>query len=95
MFPHPRIRDNLIMAAGQFDPHDLWMDVVGGLFKGFTSDDVSGFLVWNTPWHWEGWEMSEAFVKKWRWALEGCGDLLEATNRWRDRRGEDRIVIEL
>ncbi|KAF2824640.1 hypothetical protein CC86DRAFT_353094 [Ophiobolus disseminans] len=93
MFPHPRARDNLITATGHYDPHDLWIDVIGGLFQGFTKNEVSGFLVWSTPWHWEGWEMSEAFIDKWGWMLEGCEDLLEATNKWRAGRNEGKIAI--
>jgi hypothetical protein len=49
-------------------------------------------MVWDTPWSWEGWELSESFVDRWRWALEGCDEVLEATNPWREFRGEERII---
>lgn len=56
---------------------------------------VCGVVVWSTPWCAEGYEMSEAFVRKYSWLLRGCHNLLRATNCWRATRGEDPIVVEL
>lgn len=56
---------------------------------------VCGVMVWTTPWCADGYELSEAFIRKYRWLLRGCHDLLRATNRWRATRGEDPIVVEL
>ncbi|KAF2162215.1 hypothetical protein M409DRAFT_58336 [Zasmidium cellare ATCC 36951] len=56
---------------------------------------VCGVVVWTTPWCADGYELSEAFIRKYRWLLRGCYDLLRATNRWRATRGEDPIVVEL
>lgn len=97
IIPHPIMRDNLIGKLDHFDPDELWSDTVGGLFEGFPDDEVEkrGVVMWETPWTWEGWELSEGFLKRWRWALEGCGELLKATNRWREMRGEERIVVEI
>lgn len=95
--PHPVMRDNLIKHLGKFNAHGLWLDIVGGLFEGFSGDEMEtqGLVMWERPWSWEGWELSEGFVKKWGWMLEGCEELMQATNRWRERRGEERITLEL
>ena len=54
-----------------------------------------GFLVWGEPWRTSSWEMSEGYVEKWGWMLKGCHELLRSTNRYREQRGEDRLVVEL
>lgn len=96
IIPHPVFRDNLIKASGHFDEDQLWSDVVGGLFEGFPDDEVEarGIVMWETPWLWEGWELSEGFVKSWGWLLGGGQDVLGPTNKWREMRGEVRIAIE-
>lgn len=91
------MRDNLIQAAGHFDEDELWSDTIGGLFEGFPASDIEqrGVIMWSPPWHVCGWEVSEGFWRKWSWALKGCGDVLEATNRWRIRRGEEPLGYEV
>ena len=54
-----------------------------------------GIVVWNTPWSVDGYEVTEAFFKRWPLLFKGCRDLLDATNRWRQRRGEEPLVLEL
>lgn len=107
MFPHPRIRDNLIFNEGLFDPYDFCNDIFGELIAGRqskvsspesnssmedTDDEVTnkrrGLIVWGEPWDVEGWEVTPGFVKKWKWTLEGCEDLIAASNRWRAKRNE-------
>lgn len=95
-FPCPVARDRLIRAAGTFDEDELWADSVGGLFEGFPDDDVErrGILAWSPPWDVSGWEVSEGALRKWRWLFEGLPGMLEATNRWRKKRGEEPFVYE-
>jgi hypothetical protein len=45
--------------------------------------------------HTGGWEVTEGFLRKWGFLLEGCDELIESTNRWRALRGEERLIIEL
>lgn len=47
-----------------------------------------GLIVWGEPWDVEGWELTPGFLRKWRWIVEGCEDVIVASNRWRARRGE-------
>ncbi|CRG86412.1 hypothetical protein PISL3812_03418 [Talaromyces islandicus] len=94
IFPCPEGRDRLIRAAGTFDEDELWADCIGGLFEGFPDDEIErrGVIAWSPPWDISGWEMSEGFVRKWGWLLEGLPGPLEATNRWRMERGEEPFV---
>lgn len=96
IFPHPTIRDNLILANGVFDADRLWLDVVGGLFEGIDDDsEASGVMLWETPWTWQGWELTEGFIERWGWMLQGCKEVLDETNRRRQERDEDRITMTL
>ena len=52
-------------------------------------------IAWSPPWDIGGWEVSEGFLKKWGWLLRGCGEVLEATNRWRTMRGDEDLIAEL
>jgi hypothetical protein len=94
MFPCPEGRDSLILAAGTFDEDELWADCIGGLFEGFPDDEVErrGMIAWSPPWDITGWEMSEGFLRKWRWLFKELPGALEATNRWRMERGEEPFV---
>lgn len=97
IIPHPTWRDNLILAQGTYDADDLCNDVVGGLWDEVPGPDVAerGVIAWSPPWDIGGWEVSEGFLKKWGWLLRGCGEVFEATNRWRRMRGEEDLVVEI
>ncbi|KAI3318144.1 hypothetical protein HD806DRAFT_512625 [Xylariaceae sp. AK1471] len=92
--PSPRFRDNVILYGGPY-MEELSADIYGGLFEGSNDLETQGVLVWGDPWLEDSWELTEAFVKKWRFMLKGCAHLIEATNRWREIRGEDRLVVEV
>ncbi|KAJ4986629.1 hypothetical protein SVAN01_07938 [Stagonosporopsis vannaccii] len=51
----------------------------------------NGLIVWGEPHDMESWEATPRFLEKWSWAVEGCSDLIECTNRWRQMRGEEAI----
>ncbi|CAI6099556.1 unnamed protein product [Clonostachys chloroleuca] len=67
IFPHPRWRDNFIQAEGRLNECDLCSDSLGGLFQGeFAAKcERRGIIVWSPPWDFNGWELSEGFVRKW------------------------------
>ena len=48
-------------------------------------------IIWGDPWKVDSWEVTPTFLKRWRWALEGCDDLIYASNRWRALRNEEPI----
>lgn len=94
IWPSPEGRDRLILAAGTFDEDELWDDCIGGLYDGFPDDEIQrrGIVAWSPPWDLSGWEMSEGFLRKWGWLIKGIPGVLEATNRWRMKRGEDPLT---
>lgn len=91
--PHPKWRDNILLALGTFDAHQLWSDTIGGLFEGFPASEIEqrGLMVWNTPWDVTGWEVSEGFYMRWKFLFKGCDDALVSTNKWRVLRGEEPL----
>lgn len=77
------------------DQDELCRDLVGGLFEGFNDVDEVGIVVWNDPWHLSGWEITEGFARKWGCLLKGCHEVVEAANKWRALRNEDRLIVEV
>lgn len=88
LFPIPELRDNFLRANNSFDEWDLCNELVD--FHNL-SHDRTGLIVWATPWDISGWEVSEAFARKWPWLVKGCNGLLASTNYWRAKRGEAAI----
>ena len=97
IIPDPAWRDNVLLAMGRFDEDDLWADTIGGLFDGFPHSEIErrGVIAWWPPWDAAGWEVSEGFWRKWRWSFKGCQDVLDATNKWRAKRGEEPLVFDV
>jgi hypothetical protein len=93
--PFSAMRDNLILNYGKFDEDELCCDLVGGLYEGFNDVEGRGIMVWGEPWSPDAWEISQGFMRKWGFLLKGCTDLIEATNRWRDSRDEERLVVDV
>jgi hypothetical protein len=52
-----------------------------------------GLIVWGEPHDMRNWEATPGFLVKWAWAVQGCEDLLGATNRWRGLRGEEPLRL--
>ncbi|EHK17651.1 uncharacterized protein TRIVIDRAFT_8674, partial [Trichoderma virens Gv29-8] len=50
--------------------------------------DRRGLILWGEPFHKDSWEVTPGFLRKWSWVVDGCGELIESTNRWRTARGE-------
>lgn len=91
LFPFPRMRDNLLIAAGVLSPEEeqqLFTDVMesdGG------KDEWTGLVLWGEPWDLQSWEVSLPFLKRWAWLVNGCPEIITSTNHWRRKRGEDAI----
>ncbi|KAF7539280.1 hypothetical protein G7054_g2221 [Neopestalotiopsis clavispora] len=85
LWPIPRMRDNLLLAAGLYDEDELCNGLLE--FKDVPNEQ-SGLLVWGEPWDEASWEVSATFVRRWGWTIRGCDELLDSTNRWRMARGE-------
>lgn len=89
------MRDNAIRYGNTFDNESLCRDLIGGHHEGRNDLHLTGILVWNDPWCASGWEVTEGFVKKWGFLIKGCGEIMAATNRWREMRGDEPLVFEL
>ncbi|KAB8202071.1 hypothetical protein BDV34DRAFT_201497 [Aspergillus parasiticus] len=92
LFPIPQMRDNLLQRYGDFDETALCNDLVDFYD---VSNDETGLIVWRTPWHPTGWEVSETFLRKWHWVVKGCDDLANSTNYWRGLPGEEPLVFDI
>ncbi|KAG7039171.1 hypothetical protein JMJ77_0003457 [Colletotrichum scovillei] len=86
--PLPRMRDNLIKAGDDWDDEALCLDMVG---DGDAPSGKGGMILWGEPWDPNSWEVTEDFVEKWRWILEGCEEIIRSSNYWRAKRGEKRM----
>lgn len=97
LWPLPRMRNNFLAASlhtrGTVDEDAMCRDIVDvGAGEGI---EEAALVVWGDAWDPKSWEVTEGFLRKWGWLLEGCGELIEATNAWRKRRGERpfRLVL--
>lgn len=88
-FPHPALRDALLVAEGSYDDVEFCNDLIGQCGNGSTGQ--VGVIVWGDPWDAYAWEMTEDFSRKWFWLFSGCRELLVSTNYWRAQRGERRL----
>ncbi|KAH9845465.1 alpha/beta hydrolase fold [Teratosphaeria destructans] len=96
--PHPRLRYNILHAitGGQLDAASLSRSIRASGALRQRGDEGSprfGLVVWSEPELLASWELSEDFVRRFAFLLEGCEDLLVVTNAWRSRRGERPIRI--
>lgn len=95
--PHPRLRSNILRAAMN---HQL---DIAALAKSLRSSGAfelcngtwkrTGVTVWSASEVLSSWELSESFVWRWLILLEGCDDLIAATNAWRGQRGERPLLV--
>ncbi|CAH0022278.1 unnamed protein product [Clonostachys rhizophaga] len=89
--PCATMRNNLILFSGAYDMEALATDLHGGLFERFRDADMSGVMIWGELWRSASWEVTDGFARKWGFLLEGCPDIQDATNQWRESRGEEPI----
>ncbi|KAB5540304.1 hypothetical protein GE09DRAFT_1290113 [Coniochaeta sp. 2T2.1] len=93
LFPMLRMRDNLIRACGTgIDEDELNIDLID---VQESEEAKANMIVWGNPADPLAWEATVPFLRKWGWLLKGCSEVLEATNYWRERRGERRLVFEV
>ncbi|KAJ9416852.1 hypothetical protein QL093DRAFT_2400219 [Fusarium oxysporum] len=53
----------------------------------------NGLIIWGEPHDMKSWEATPGFLTKWSWAVEGCEELVEVSNRWRIRRGAEPMRL--
>lgn len=88
LFPCPVMRDNLLKrGSGDWDEEELCTDIMG--FWEGTATGPNSLIVWGEPSNQRNWEVTEGFLRKWGWVVEGCEDVMRATDSWRVRRGDE------
>ncbi|KAK7177453.1 hypothetical protein PSPO01_16498 [Paraphaeosphaeria sporulosa] len=92
LFPSSAFRDNILrrLVAGGFDDDDLCLDM---LYVG--PEDLTGkpaLIIWGESCDPRAWEANVPFLRKWGFLLHGCPEVIEATNFWRESRGEKKLV---
>ncbi|KAH7000767.1 hypothetical protein EDB80DRAFT_724439 [Ilyonectria destructans] len=69
------------------------------LLSGSDTDEITagrkGLIVWGEPHDMQSWEATPGFLRKWSWAVEGCDELIEISNRWRMKRGEEPVELSI
>ncbi|CAI6083851.1 unnamed protein product [Clonostachys chloroleuca] len=90
LFPFPQMRDNILREYSRVDTDELCADLLD-IRPGL--EGKANLIVWGDAADPRGWEASSYFLRKWGWMLWGCGEVLDATNYWRQRRGEDQFVF--
>jgi hypothetical protein len=96
LFPVPGMRDNMLrgIQLGLLDEDQLCQELVCDLLD-LDASSTASVLVWGDSWDVSGWEFSPEFFRKWAFLLQGCAEVLAATNSWREKRHELRIELVL
>ncbi|KAF5598824.1 dihydrosphingosine 1-phosphate phosphatase [Fusarium pseudocircinatum] len=67
--------------------------------SGSDTDEVTperkGLIVWGEPHEMQSWEATPGFLAKWTWTMQGCQELIEASNYWRLKRGEEPLRLSV
>ncbi|KAK5560072.1 hypothetical protein LTR46_001822 [Exophiala xenobiotica] len=99
IFPDPVVRDNILRYGDEnINDYEFCLDLVGdgqydGLGECFTQEK-NGLIIWGEPWDMDGWEVTEAFARKYPFFLKGAHCFQERSNRWRIKRGEEPLDFE-
>ncbi|KAH8774674.1 hypothetical protein F5883DRAFT_16982 [Diaporthe sp. PMI_573] len=96
LFPIPRMRDNILrgIESGAYDEDVLCDTLCCDLLK-FDNDTNAALVVWGESWDAAGWEFCAEFFAKWGVLLQGCTEVLETTNYWRQKRGARILEYKL
>lgn len=96
LFPIPKMRDNILRGinSGVYD-EDVLCDILCCDLLKFDNDTNAAFVVWGESWDAAGWEFGVEFLAKWDVLLQGCPEVLETTNYWRQKRGARRLEYRL
>lgn len=99
VFPDPIVRDNILRYGEKnIDDYEFCLDLVGHgtaeNLDGCTTQEKNGLICWGDPWDMSGWEVTEAFARKYPFFLRGAFQFQESSNKWRVKRGDDPLDFE-
>ncbi|KAI6081673.1 hypothetical protein F4821DRAFT_248741 [Hypoxylon rubiginosum] len=96
LLPWPILRDRILHLSviDSIEEVNICHDIVE--FDATQSpSEKPGLIIWGSPWDPRGWEASPAFLRKWGWIVDGCEEILEGTNYWREKRGEKKLLFPI
>ncbi|KAK7423500.1 CSG1/SUR1-like protein [Neonectria punicea] len=95
LFPFPPFRDNVLvgMAAGLVDDDELCADILEVQDEDLASKP--SLIVWGQSSDSMSWEANPSFFRKWGFLVRGCPEIVDATNYWRAKRGETKVIFEV
>lgn len=96
LLPIPAMRDNIIrgIQEGIYDEEQLSQDLICELLN-FEAIDSAPLMIWGDSWDISGWEFSPGFFARWGSLLQGCPEVLQATNAWRAKRNEKLLELSI
>lgn len=96
LFPFPKMRDNILegLRDGELDEDQLANEFVCD-FLDLGAVDTASLMIWGDSWDMFGWEICPDFFRKWGPLLNGCQDVLQATNKWRTHRNAAQLSYVL
>lgn len=92
IIPSSTMRNNAIRYSSKFSQTTFIRDIMG---RDVTTSGEPMLIAWTDPWDPNGWEVTELFLERYGFLVEGCTDIMIATNRWRSLRGEEPIAWEV
>ncbi|KAM0629296.1 hypothetical protein ACHAO3_002461 [Verticillium nonalfalfae] len=97
LFPLARLRDNVLrgLDSEAINEDELCSDLLNVEDTNCSDVEKPSLILWGESWDIKGWEASAAFLRKWGWITQGCPELIEGTNYWRQIRGEQGIVFNV
>ncbi|KAM5380118.1 hypothetical protein ACJZ2D_003765 [Fusarium nematophilum] len=88
LFPVPEVRDCFIRISSGAYEDELCVDLVDAEPS---DEEKPKLIVWGDPSDPRAWEATVPFLRKWGWVVRGCQGLFDATNHWRQLRGEKKL----
>ncbi|KAJ5185422.1 hypothetical protein N7491_006711 [Penicillium cf. griseofulvum] len=88
LIPVLSLREALLARTDEIDEDEICCD-----FYENESQEV-GLRVWGHAWDPAAYEASETLLRKWSWMVHDCPEIVESSNYWRRRRGEEPIVFK-
>ncbi|KAL1985473.1 hypothetical protein VTN96DRAFT_7916 [Rasamsonia emersonii] len=89
--PIPSVRDVLLRMEGQYDDMELCGDLLGDCGA---QTSQPGLIIWGEYWDPYGFEVTEEFARKWGWMFPECSEIIQSTNYWRAKRGEEPLFMQ-
>lgn len=89
-FPIPSVRNVLLRMQDQYDDTELCGDLLGDCGE---QTSRPGLVIWGEYWDPHGFELTEEFVRKWGWMFSECSEIIQSTNYWREKRGEEPLFM--